>query len=383
MANAGRGISGGLSGAAAGATVGGPIGAAIGGGVGLLGGLLSGDDVDTAALMQKAMAQFDGIVPPDLAKAIVYTQFQQGGSLTPQQLSQLPIEAQHAIQLTENPEMRQKQMAQQQALEQLAQTGFGSQERLALQQTSMKAAQDAEARKNSLLQQYAQMGQGGSLASLGAQLGSQQQSSQNEMMANMQAAAMQQENRRAAIQAAAQGATSMRGQDLSVAQANTNAQQQRQLFDIQNQMGRQQANAQYANQSNIMNLQRQQGVQDQNIQQNNQELYRRGYLAPQQMYQNQLGLASAKAGIYGQQAQAGQASNQAGAQNFANIAGGVTQAATAYNQGQQNQDYMNMQAASKGLTKDPNTGVWSSSQQPNLKTNTSSLNTYFDPKNYA
>lgn len=334
MASVGRGLSGGISGATAGSLIAPGIGTAIGGLVGLVGGLFSGDDVDTDVLMAKAMEQYDGIIPPDLTKAIVYQMIQQGGTLTPQQLSALPIEAQQVIQLNENPEMRQKQMAQQQALEQLAQTGFGAQERYGLEMSRQKAAQDAQARLQGLTQQYAQMGQGGSGGSLAAQLAGQQQAALAETNANMQAAAMQQENRRNAIQMAMQGASNMRGQDLSVQESNINAMRQRQMFDTQNQLGRQQANAQYANQANMMNLQRQQQVQDANTAQENQERYRQQYLAPQQMYQNQLGLANAKAGIYGQQAQQGQASNQAGAQNFANIASGVMGAAGAYAQGQ-------------------------------------------------
>jgi len=333
MANAGKGASGALSGAAAGTMIMPGIGTAIGGVVGGLAGLFSGDDVDTEALMKQAMAQFEGIVPPDLARAIVYQQFQQGGQLTPQQLSQLPIEAQQVVKLQENPEMRQKQMVQQQAMEQLAQTGMGAQERYALETTRQKSAQDAQARLQGLMQQYQQMGQAGSGGSLAAQLAGQQQAAQTESQANMQAAAMAAENRRNAIQGAMAGAGQMRQADLGVQESNVNAMRQRQMFDIQNAMGRQQANAQYANQANMMNLQRQQQIQDQNIQQANQEIYRRQYLAPQQMFANQMQMAGARAGMYGQQAQVGQVSNQAGAQNFGNIATGVMGAAGAYAQG--------------------------------------------------
>lgn len=308
---AGLGAFGGVPGLLAGSAIG-----------GALGGLFDSDDEAQEAIRQ-ALAQYEGIVPPDLAQAIVFTQFQQGGQLTPQQMAMLPIEAQEVILLQETPETRQRQSAQLQALEQLAQTGMGAQERLALEESRLKAAQNAQARQAGLLQKYAQMGQGGGPASLAAQLGGLQQSSQDEMLANMRAAAMQQENRRAAIQAAMSGAERLRQQDLGVQQSNVEAQRQRQLFDIQNQLARQKANVAMKSQADIMNLQRQQEIMDRNIAMQNQELLRRKYIAPQQMYQNQLELAKAKAGVYGTQGKLAQERMAAEGQNWANIGGGL------------------------------------------------------------
>ena len=316
----GTGISGGLGGAGVGLAIGGPIGAGIGGLLGLIGGA-SEDQTDPAELMRQAGAQFQGVSTPDILKAIAYQQYQSSGALTPQQLSQLPIEQQAAIQLQENPEMRQKQMAQLQAMQQLAQTGMGPQERLAMAEATQRAGQESQARNAAILNQFQQRGQAGGGGALAAMLSGQQQTSQNEMMANLQAAAQAAQTRQSAIAQAMQGASGLRAQDLGVQESNVAAQRQRQLFDIQNQMARQQANAQYANQANLYNLQNQQNIMNQNAQQANQELYRQGYLAPQQQFQNQMSLAAGKAGIYGQQANLAQQQNQAQAQNWANLAG--------------------------------------------------------------
>lgn len=323
--NLGKGLGTGIGGAAGAAL--GPAGIFLGSSLGsVLGGLFDSGDEEAQKAIQNALRQYEGIIPPDLAKAIVYTQYQQGGSLTPQQLQSLPIEAQQAIQLVESPEMRQKQMVQQQALERLAQTGLGPQEKLGFEEAYLRAGQDAQARQQGLMQKYAQMGQAGGPASLAAQLSAQQQTAQNEMLENMKTAAQAAENRRGAIQMAMQGATQMRTQDLGVQQANVEAQRQRQIFDIQNAIARQQANAQYAQQANMMNLQRQQSVMDKNIQQQNEEAYRRGYLAPQQMYQNQLGLAQSKANAYTQQANLAQQQAAAQASGWGNVTAGLAQA---------------------------------------------------------
>lgn len=307
----------------------------------VLGGLFGGEDQkDVDAIVQQMIDQYSGIVGPDLAKAIVYTAYQQGGNLTPEQLSSLPIEAQEAILLKERPEARARQEQQLSALEQLAATGLGPQELLAMETARRRAGQEAQARQQSLLQKYQQMGQGGSTASLMAQLQAGQQTSQDEMLANMQAAAMAAENRRSAIQAAMSGASQLRQQDLAVDQSNVEAKRQRQMFDIQNSINRQQTNAQMAQQANIMNLQRQQQIMDMNNKMANEEAYRRNYLAPQQMFQNQMALAQARAGALGTKATLAQQQNQAAAQSMSSAITGFGQLGMGIGQLQLGQDYL-------------------------------------------
>lgn len=301
-------------------------------GVNLLGNIFFGGGDSEAQMQQidKAIRQFEGIVPPDLAKAIVYAQYQQGGTLTPQQLSSLPIEAQEVIKLQEKPEMRQRQEAQLSALESLARTGMGPQEKLAMEEARLRAGQEAQARQQGLLQKYQQMGQGGSTASLMAQLQAGQDTAQNEMLANMRAAAMTAENRRSAIQQAMAGAEAMRARDLGVEESNVAAARERQKFDIQNAIARQRANAEYANEANLQNLRRQQAIMDMNIKQQNEEAYRRGYLAPQQMYANQMDLAKAKAGAYLGKGEALGRQAAAQSQGMRDIFGGIGSTGLAY-----------------------------------------------------
>ncbi len=87
----------------------GPLGPVLGSFAGgILGGLFD-EGPDVQAYINEMARLYEGILPPDLSKAIVYAQYKQGGSLTPQQLSQLPVEAQQAVQLVESPEFKQKQ----------------------------------------------------------------------------------------------------------------------------------------------------------------------------------------------------------------------------------------------------------------------------------
>lgn len=326
----------------------GPLGPVLGSFAGgIIGGLFD-EGPDVQAYINEMARLYEGILPPDLSKAIVYAQYKQGGSLTPQQLSQLPIEAQQAVQLVESPEFKQKQKVQLQQLEQLSQTGMGPQEMLALEQSRRAAAGDAQARFKSLMQQYQQMGQAGGGASLAAQLQSAQAADDREAMTNMQAAAMAAENRRNAIQQAFTAASGMRQQDLQVNQYNTENRRQKQMFDIQNAMTRQQQNAQYANQANMYNLQRQQQVADMNLQQLNQEIYRQQFLAPQQMFQNQMAIANAKAGVLAQKAGLAQQQAQMQSQANMNFMMGAAQVGMGMVKMDQNQQYLDMLKGSGG-----------------------------------
>jgi hypothetical protein len=348
-------MSGSQIGSGAGATIGNIIAPGIGGAIGsFAGGILGGlfdEGPDVQAYLDQMAALYDGIVAPDLAKAIVYAQYKQGGTLTPQQLSQLPVEVQEAVQLRESPEFKQKQKAQLQQLEQLSRTGMGPQEMLALEKSRQAAAADAQSRLKSLMQQYQQMGQLSGGAAFAAQLSSAQAADQQEAMTNMQAAAMAAENRRNAIQQAFQAASGMRQQDLQVNQYNTENRRQKQMFDIQNALTRQQQNAQYANQANIMNLQRQQQVADMNMQQLNQETYRQKFLAPQQMFSNQMALANAKAGVLAQKAGLAQQQAQMQSQANMNFMTGLSQTSMAFGNMQQNDQLMQMYGAKEGLVK--------------------------------
>ena len=343
----------------------GPLGPVVGSFVGGMLGSLFDEGPDVQAYIDEMAKLYEGILPPDLSKSIVYAKYKQGGSLTPQQLSQLPIEAQQAVQLVESPEFKQKQKVQLQQLEQLAQTGMGPQEMLALEQSRRAAAGDAQARFKSLMQQYQQMGQVDSGASLAAQLQSAQAADDREAMSNMQAAAMASDNRRNAIQQAFQAASGMRQQDLQVNQYNTENRRQKQMFDIQNAMTRQQQNAQYANQANMYNLQRQQQVADMNLQQLNQELYRQQYLAPQQMFQNQMAIANAKAGVLAQKAGLAQQQAQMQSQANMNFMTGLAQMGMSYGNYQQNEQMMNMYGAKEGLIK-TDSGQWIKNTLPSV-----------------
>jgi hypothetical protein len=324
-----RVASGAVSGAASGAAIGGPWGALIGGAIGGIGGALSPDDVPTD--------QFNNIAIPDLvdaAKKIQYQKYMAGDTYNPQLLSRQAVEDSLVNQINENPENKQKQQVALNAYQQLMNNGLGgSQGKLDLETARTLAAQDATARNASLMQKFQQMGQGpASGASLAAQLASNQNSNQNEYMQNLQASANAANARQGAIGQYAQLASGIRGQDYNTLAANTAANNQARMFDIANSTQRDQGNKNMINMGNMANINRSWQQQDRNVDQyNNQQNL--GFNALQQNFANHMGLANAQYGAANNQ-------NQANAQNFSNITGGITQAAGAYGQYQNNQDQL-------------------------------------------
>lgn len=344
MANSGQILGGAASGAGAGMAIGGPYGAAIGAVGGGLLGAFQDSPTDPSQFMQQAADQYNNINSPDLvnaAKALKYQQYLSGGTYTPAMLQRLGVEDSQVNQINESPEAKQKQQVALNSYQQLMNNGLGgAQGQLDLAKVRQMSGQEAQAQNASTMQRFQQMGQGaGAGASLAAQLANNQNSTQNQYMQNLQASANAAQARNQAIGQYAGLASGMRSQDYNTLAANTSAQNQARMFDIANSTQRQQANVNSTNMGNMANLNRawQQQDQNTNLYNNQQNL---AYNAQQQQFNNQLQLASGRANAYAGQANVAQNQNAAQAQNFSNITGGITQAAGAYGQYQNNQDQL-------------------------------------------
>lgn len=314
---------------------------AIGAGAQIIGPLIgmfssSGDRDAANQAMQEALNEIMSIPNgPDLARPIILQKFEQAGILTPQVAQKLEEEVIPLVQLTEDKDTLARQMRGVNALEQLAKTGMGAEDLLALEQASRRAGQDAQARQKDITQNLS----GG--AALAAMLSSNQAADDRQSLENMQAAANASQNRRAALGQFVSAASGMRDQDYRTQSANMEAKMLRDQMLMKNAQARRDANLQYANQANIMNLQRQQQVSDQNVGAANTELQRQR-AAEQQMYQNLLNRAQARSnalmGKAGQHQQA--AANTA--QSWSNIGGGVGGALTGLAGALQNQQGLDL-----------------------------------------
>lgn len=201
------------------------------------------------------------------------------------------------------------QAAQLSALEDItgiADTGLGAQDRLALEEIRRRSAGQAQAQRETALQQMQERGMLDSGASLAAQLQSGQQAADVAAMQGMQQAAQAQQARMAALGQQANMASGMQGQQLQLAGQKASAADAIAQFNAQNRQG-----------VSGQNLAARQSIANQSAAtRNQQEMYNKGLI--QQDFQNRMAKATGVTGqqtqlanLYGQQATAAQQGEQA------------------------------------------------------------------------
>lgn len=265
----------------------------------ILGGILGGnaasmDRSHAQDAMKQAAAVYDKIgMPPDTSKALILQQLKQVGLYTPELEQDLNNTfAQSAVgAIKEDPTLRKAQTDALTSMQQRAKVGLSAEDRAALNQVRSQVQQDANANRQSVLQQMQARGMGGSGASLVAQLQAGQDA-QN--LASSQSDSLMGQAQTKALSALGQSAnmaSDVRGQDFSNNQVKANAVDERNRFLANNSIARQQANVQSLNSAQLANLQEQQRVSDANAAMQNTEKQRQAQ-AQQDQYSQKLAYAS-------------------------------------------------------------------------------------------
>lgn len=297
---------------------------------------------------QQALAQYLGINAPSVqGQQLNLQNYQNAGQLNNNLEGALQLGPSAMSQVQTDPRLVQAQMSALNQLSQTGQMGMTPGEAAALQQAQLNAASQAQAKNQQVLNQYAATGMGGSMAQLAAQLSNSQNSAQMLGNNSNQVAQNAQQNALQAISQAGSLGGQMQsqqfGQQAAVAQAKDYINQ----FNLQNAQNVSNTNTGLQNQANAYNLQNSQNLSNMNTQtQNQQQQYNKQLL--QQQFNNQMALASGRAGQYQGIAQADQ--QQAGnvANSYAGMGNGVGSGlgtlAGYYNQqnSPQNQFYTNL-----------------------------------------
>lgn len=275
----------------------GPAGTALGGALGgILGGLFDSPDNSAAEAQQKAIDAINALDVDDLSKKVLLQQYQQNGTLSPELLEQLQLNADQKTTMTENPENRANQQYALNALKELSQTGMSAADRAQAAEMRSNVAQDTGAKTQQLLQQSQMRGQLGGGDALAAQLMANQQGGQEASKAALNQAAQAAQARQQALASYGQQAGQVRGQDYNTLAANTENDIARQKFLDANSVARQNANIAAKNQANEINLTRQQGVGDKNAGAANTEAQRSSNLRADLSARKALGLADVYSG---------------------------------------------------------------------------------------
>lgn len=274
---------------------------------------------DALNAQQQALQQYLGISAPDITpQELNLQQYQNAGGFTPQMMQALQAgpSAMGGIQI--DPRLMQAQMAALNQLSQTGQMGMSPAEAAALSQAQQNAAAQAQAKSKQIQDLFARTGMGGSGAQLAAQLEAAQGGAQQLSNSSNQIAQQAQQNALQAIsQAGALGGqmgAQQFGQQADIARAKDYINQ----FNLSNAQNVQGRNVETANQAALRNLLNQQNIMNMNTQMSNQQQeYNKQLL--QQQFNNQMALASGRAGQYQGIAQTQQ--KQAG--NTADMWGGI------------------------------------------------------------
>lgn len=298
---------------------------------GLVGGIMGGKSrKQQMAMMQQAYNELNKLgLPPDLSKEIIMREFESQGVLTPQLESDINLAASEVAKIQEDPSLKAAQMEALSTLGQVSRQGLRAEDRAALNEVRNQIARDTEARRQQVLQQMQARGMGGSGGELLAQLqGSQAAEDQASAQADRLAAQASQ-NALSALAQRAQLAGSVRSQDLTADEMRARALDERNRMLWQNSQALQQRNIAALNAAQQANLANKQRLAEMNVSQANQELQRQNE-AKRDYWQDQLGLARAKASALTGQAQAYGQEAQRKQDMFSGIGSAVGQGFGAY-----------------------------------------------------
>lgn len=294
---------------------------------GIIGQQASQGSIDAAnAARQAALAQYAGINVPTIAQQTLSLQNQNSaGTLTPQQEQAIALGQSNLGNISLDPRLASSQMNALQQTQAIANGQPSAADMAGFQLAQQNAAANLTSQNSKVLQDMQQRGQAGSGAELLAKLKNNQDSAQTLATQQLEQAQAMQQARLAALSSQAQMGSNLTNQQYGQQANLANANDAIAKYNAQNSQAVGNTNVSANNNAQAANLQNAQNISNANTAINNQ-----GQIANKGLYQtqfnNQMGLAGAKAGQYGNIA--GAAQTQAGntASQDATIGQGVGQA---------------------------------------------------------
>lgn len=277
-----------------------------------------------------ALAQFANVKTPTIEEMTLALQnYQLTGEINPEMLQAIQMGPSAMEGVSTDPRLRAEQMSALEAMSGLAQGVPQSGDLAAFELVRRSAAGEINAQNNAVLQNMQQRGMAGSGAELLAKLKNNQSGAEMLQQAQLEQAKAMQQARMQALQSQASMAGSLRGQDYDEASNLAKAKDAIAQFNAQNSQNVAKTNVDARNNAQVANLSNKQNIANANIDTaNKQQVVNKNLI--QQNFDNQMGLAGARAGQYGQQA--GAADTRAGqtAAMWSGIGQGVGTGLAAY-----------------------------------------------------
>lgn len=291
---------------------------------GLMGNMAaSKDKAAQKAAMQRAINELNKLgAPPDMSKALVLKEFERQGIYTPELEQDLNDSFAEVQMVQDSPDARNTLVSNMAREEEVSKVGSTAAGRAALARIASESARSSKSARDTLLNKFAAMGQGGGGQSFAAQLQSTQDAENQAAMQGLEVAANEEAQRSASRGALAQMASGLRGQDIGLSQANTSARNERDRFLAENSIGRQTRNVGAVQEADKLRLSEQQRIADANVAMQNAEKARQAD-AGRQYFQDKQSLAQAKASALTGQAQQAAQQAQNTAASYAGIGSAV------------------------------------------------------------
>ncbi len=310
---------------------------------GLIGGLLSSGAQKSAAsnalnaqqaAINQYITQLNSVgMPPNQAAQIILDQYKSAGTLTPELEQYINAGASQMSTATGNAQAQQTQMQALQRMSQVGQAGMTPQEMAQQRQMQQQVQSNLQGNQQSIIQNMAARGQGGSGAEVAARLGAAQQAANTGSSAADQTGATAYQQQLAAQAAAGQLGGSIESQTFAEQSARAQTEDQMKRFDTANQLAVQQQNTSAQNQAQAANLANAQQISNANVAGYNQEQYNAMDRANKE-WQEKLNLAQSYAAPFTALGSAGAtaAQNYGNAQSagYTAATGGITSGLTAY-----------------------------------------------------
>lgn len=284
----------------------------------LIGGALGSSASASAAkkarnAQEAALAQYNGIDVPDIDdQKVFYDQLTSAGQMTPELEQALALGPSSMEGVSTDPRLKAAQMQALQSLSGISQTGMSPADSAAFELARRGSAQENQAMQGQILQNMQARGQGGSGAELIARLTGAQKSADSMQAAQLEQAKAQQAARMQALSQVGSLSGQMQDQEFGQQSKIAEAKDLINKYNAQNSQSIANQNTAAKNAAELANLQNYQNLMNQNTAIRNQQQQQNKALV-QQQFNNQVGLASGKAGQYNGIAQTAtqQGANQA------------------------------------------------------------------------
>lgn len=273
----------------------------------VVGGLIGNEQAkgareDAERARQQALAQYAGISIPEIQKQLLnLQQYQSVGELTPELQQLIDLGPSAMEQISTDPRLRAEQLNALEAMSNMASGNITPADMAGYELARQNAAGELNAQNNAVLQNMQQRGMAGSGAELLAKLKNNQSGAQMLQEAQLKQAQDMQAARMQALQSQATMAGNLRNQDYTEDSNLAKAKDAIAQFNAANAQNVNSANTSIKNNTNAANLTNKQNIANMNTEtMNKQQIHNKGLA--QDQFNNQMTLANAKSGRYGQQA---------------------------------------------------------------------------------